>query len=171
MQQVKETTTLMTKQKIIASFYQLVRIQFGSNTFQMKMDDTFEQIKFDNYDIMTLIMRIEEIYGVDFGDMKDSLDRLVKLRDLFDLLMQKLIEKGTYVPDEQKKNETVDETEDVGPADDIPKDDSPDTDEPGTDVPDSIDIPDLADPPPDGQDDTDEGSTEGGDASPVDTNP
>ena len=99
----------LTKQDIVSAYFRLCRLQFGDNSYQPKMDHTFEYLKFDDLDIKGLIMSCEEVFGVDMGDPLVERPNINNLHGIFNVLMDKLVASGQFVPKRRRRPEEADE--------------------------------------------------------------
>jgi hypothetical protein len=99
----------LTKQDIVSAYFRLCRLQFGDTSYQPKLDHTFEYLKFDDLDIKGLIMSCEEVFGVDLGDPLAERPNINNLHGIFNVLMDKLVASGRFVPKRRRRLEEADE--------------------------------------------------------------
>jgi hypothetical protein len=99
----------LTKQDIVSAYFRLCRLQFGDTSYQPRLDHTFEYLKFDDLDIKGLIMSCEEVFGVEMGDPLAERPNINNLHGIFNVLMDKLVASGRFVPKRRRRLEEADE--------------------------------------------------------------
>lgn len=113
----------LTKQDIVSAFFRLCRLQFGDNSYQPKLDHTFEYLKFDALDIKGLVMSCEEVFGVDMGDPLAERPNINNLHGIFNVLMDKLVAGGKFIPKRHRRQ--ADEEAGEGSASPEAEDEAP----------------------------------------------
>lgn len=88
------TTTEMTNEEIQAEVIRLIATELGwwRNAPKVELDDTFEKLKADSLDRLSLSMNFEEEFNIEIGD--DEAMGVVTVRDAVDLVTRKVGEKG-----------------------------------------------------------------------------
>ena len=85
-----------TMTDLLSRFYAVIYDKTGTPLDELSLDKSFDDLKYDSLDIVTLIMSMEDEFDINIDD--DRFITVITMQNLYDLVSEKLSEQAKQAP-------------------------------------------------------------------------